>query len=147
MRFLTLLIVCTFLAGCQTDSSTPSGRPEVTIRNLKPDQVKSQLINAMINDGGRLKSDSPYLVTFERPWGNAVGAALVGTLISTDASSAVERLSFSIADTGAGTRIVADRYLVKVGSFGREDASPANNGLGLEPLQQVLDRLAAQIKT
>ncbi|WP_298876821.1 hypothetical protein [uncultured Bradyrhizobium sp.] len=147
MRILALLIFCACLAGCQTDSATPSGRPEVTIRNMKPEQVKPQLINAMINEGGRLRNDSTYLVTFERPWGNAAGAALVGALVSTYGASAVERLSFSIADAGNGTRIVVDRYMVTVGYFGREDASPANNGLGLEPLQQVLDRVAGQIKS
>jgi hypothetical protein len=146
MRFIAIAVCCLLLAGCQTESATPSGRPEVTIRNLKPDQVKPQLVNALLNDRARLKSDTPYLVVVERPWGNIVGAAVVGALVSADASSAIERLSFSIADTGNGTRIVADRYMVKVGTFGREDVNPANNALGLEPLQSVLDRVASQIR-
>lgn len=147
MRFVAIALCCLMLGACQTDTAaTASGRPEVTIKRLKPEQVKPQLVNAMLNDGGRLKGDSPYLVTFERPWGNAAGAALVGALLSADASSAVERLSFSIADAGDGTRIVVDRYMVKVGSFGREDVNPANNGLGLEPLQSVLDRVTSHIR-
>ena len=107
--------------------------------------MKPQLVNAMLNDGGRLKSDTPYLVVFERPWGNVVGAVVVGGLISTDASSAVEK-DVLITDSADGTRIVADRYMVRVGTFGREDVTPANNGLGLEPLQSVLDRVTSKIK-
>ncbi len=113
---------------------------------MNPDQAKPKLVNAMLNDGRRLKSETPYQVVFEKPWGNVVGAAVVGALVSTDASSAVERLSLYIAEVDGVTRIVADRYMVKVGAFGREDVNPANNGLGLEPLQQVLDRAASQIK-
>ena len=146
MRIFAAIFCGLLLTGCQTETATPSGRPEFTIAKLKPEQVKPQLVNAMLNDGGRLKSDTPYLVVFERPWGNVVGAAVVGALISTDASSAVERLSFSITNSGDGTRIVADRYMVRVGTFGREDVTPANNGLGLEPLQSVLDRVTSKIK-
>jgi hypothetical protein len=134
------------VAGGLPDGNRRNAERQAAIKRLKPDQVKPQLVNAVINDGGRLKSDSPYLVVFERPWGNAVGAVVVGALLSADASGAVERLSFSIADTGDGTRVVADRYMVKVGSFGREDVNPANNGLGLEPLQSVLDRVTSQIR-
>jgi hypothetical protein len=146
VRILALPLFCAYLAGCQTDSSASSGHLEVTIQNMMPEQVKPQLVNAMINEGGRLRNDSTYLVTFERPRGDAASAALIGALVSTEGVSAIERLAFSIAEARNGTRIVVDRYMVTVGSFGREDIRPANS-FGLEPLQHVLDRVVGQIKT
>ena len=147
MRKFALVIACAVLTGCQTESATPSGRHEVTIQSMNPDQAKPKLVNAMLNDGRRLKSETPYQVVFEKPWGNVVGAAVVGALVSTDASSAVERLSLYIAEVDGGTRIVADRYMVKVGAFGREDVNPANNGLGLARLirQRAPERLASVV--
>jgi len=142
-----LLFVFLSLTGCQTDApATASGSPEVTISGVTPEQVKPQIVSGALNRGLKLKSDSAYQLTFERPWGGQVGAALVGTLVSTDGSAAVERLTFSIADVGGSTRIVAERYMVKIGSFGREVVNPANNGLGLEPLQSVLESVTASVR-
>jgi hypothetical protein len=99
-----------------------------------------------LNRGLKMRGDTAYQVTFERPWGNQVGAAIVGALISTDASSVVERLTFSIAEAGNGTRIVLDRYMVKVGKFGREDVSLANGPApGLDRLQATLDEMAPSL--
>ncbi len=146
MRRVAMVAVCLALAGCQTETASPSGSPEVTLRGVKPAQVKPQIVNAALNSGLKLRGDSDYQLTFERPWGGVVGSVAVGALLSTNAAPAVERLAFSIADTGTGTRVVLDRYMVKVGSFGREDVNPANNGLGLEPLQTTLDKVTAGIR-
>lgn len=149
VRIITVFLVAMTLAGCQTDSSPPtaSGSPEITVTGAKPEQVKPRLVNAAMNRGLKLKNDTAYQITFERPWGGAAGSAIVGALISTDAGPVVERLTFSIADTGDGTRVVLDRYMVKSGRFGREDVSPANNGLGLDPLQTVLDGIAPSLSS
>jgi hypothetical protein len=133
------------LAGCQTEGAgTASGSPEITIPGARPDQVKPRIVGAMMNSGARLKSDSDYLMVFERKWGNAVASATVGILLNSDGSDTMEQLHFSIADTGSGTRVVLDRYMTKVGAFGRESKSttPANNAIGLDSLQGTLDAMA-----
>ena len=143
MRVLLALSIAISLAGCQTNTpTTASGSPEITVTGARPDQVKPQLVNAILNRGLRLRTDSPFQIVAERKWGGAGGAAVLGALLSSDASDVIERISFSIADTGAGTRIVADRYMVKYAGTGRETANPANNAPGLDSLQGTLDAMA-----
>lgn len=135
------------LAGCQTDAPTASGSPEITVTGARPEQVKPLLLNSALNRGMKLRSDTTYQLTFERPWGGAVQSALVGALISTNAGNVTERLSFSIAEANGGTRVVLDRYMVKVGSFGREDVTLANGPApGLEPVQATLDQMAPSMQ-
>ncbi len=134
------------LAACQTTTAnTPSGRPEITLQGVKPERVKPQIVNAMINQGARLKSDSAYQLTFERPWGQH--GAVIGALLSADGSGAIERLTFSITDSGGGSRVVLDRSMVLIRGFGREDATPAGpNPPGMEPSQEVLEKAVAQAR-
>lgn len=147
MRRAAILALAAILANCQTDAPTASGSPEITVPGARPEQIKPLLLNSALNMGMKLRNDTPYQLTFERPWGGAVQSAVVGALLSTNAAGATERLSFSITETGGGTRIVLDRYMVKVGSFGREDATLANGPApGLEPVQATLDRMAHSLQ-
>ncbi len=145
MRWVFAVALAVGLSACQTDTPTASGSPEVTLRGLKPQQVKPQVVTAALNNGLRLTGDTEYQLTFERPWGGLVGQAIVGPLISAN-SKVSERLTFAMADVGGGTRVVADRYMVKVGAFGREEANPANMAPGLEPLQTTLEKVTGTIR-
>lgn len=143
MRILLVLCCSALLVGCQTEGAgKASGSPEITVSGSKPEQVKARIVGAMMNSGARLKSDSAYLLVFERKWGNLLAASTIGVLRNSDGSDTMEQLHFSIADTGAGTRVVVDRYMTKVGAFGRESTTPANNALGLDSLQGMLDQMA-----
>jgi hypothetical protein len=131
------------LTGCQTDGPpTASGSPEITIAGARPEQVKPRIVSAMMNSGVRLKSDSAYLLVFERKWGNAIASSIIGVVRNSDGSDTMENLNFSIADVGTGTRVVLDRYMVKIGGFGRESTTQANNAIGLDSLQATLDQMA-----
>lgn len=147
MRLALATIAALALVGCQTNANpTASGSPEITIAG-RPEQVKPAIVNAALNRGMKLKGDTAYQATFERPWGNTVGAAVVGALISSDASPAVERMTFSFTEVPAGTRVVLDRYMVKTGSFGREQVSLANGPApGLEPVQTTLDQISSSLQ-
>jgi hypothetical protein len=144
--FLGPVIAALFLAGCQTDTPTASGSPEVTIRGVRPDQAKPQLVNAILNKGLRIKSDSPYQIVTERQMGGIGGAAVLGALLTSDASDVIERFSFSIAEAGGGTRIVLDRYMVKYPGTGRESAIQNNKSIAADNLQATLDSLTAGIR-
>ena len=143
-RIIPVLALAALAAGCQTASNTPSGSPEVTISGVRPDQAKSRLVNHMTNAGMRLKTDTAYSMTFERPWPNKAAAAAIAILVTSDISEPVERVSVSISDAPGGTRIVADRYMVKYAGTGREQVNPANNAPGLESLQNTLNSLSAR---
>jgi hypothetical protein len=143
MRILGMLLLSASLAGCQTAGQpTASGSPETTIAGARPEQVKPLLVNAAMNRGLKLKTDTAYSITFERPWGGSLASqALADAMVGVT----VERLTFSVAETpDGGTRVVVDRYSVKQ-RYGREEASPANNGLGAENLQAMLDQMAPSL--
>jgi hypothetical protein len=56
-------------------------------------------------------------------------------------------MTFSFAQVPAGTRVVLDRYMVRTGSFGREEVSLANGPApGLEPVQTTLDQMAGSLQ-
>lgn len=147
MRMMLAAIAALTLTGCQTNGSpTASGSPEITVSG-RPEQVKPAIVNAAMNRGMKLKGDTLYQATFERPWGSTVGSIVVGALISTDAGAVVERMTFSFAQVPAGTRVVLDRYMVRTGSFGREEVSLANGPApGLEPVQTTLDQMAGSLQ-
>lgn len=133
------------LAGCQTDAATPSGSPEITVSG-RPDQVKPAVVNAALNRGMKMRGDTAYTATFERPWGGTAGSHLVGTMLSSDLSPAIERMTFSFAEAGSGTRVVLDRYMVRAGRYGKEQITLANGAApGLEPVQATLDQIAASL--
>jgi hypothetical protein len=143
MRVFGVAIAALMLAGCQTDQRpTASGSPEITIAGAKSDQVKPLIVNAGMNRGMKLKNDTPYQITFEQPWGGSVAsAALADAMVG----ASLERLTFSVAESGTGTRVVLDRYMVRA-RYGREEVSPANNGLGTESLQAILDSMAPSLQ-
>lgn len=145
MNKIAAILLCAALAGCQTEAPTASGSPEITVSG-RPEQVKPAVVNAALNRGMKMKGDTAYQATFERPWGGTVGSHLVGTMLSSDMSPAVERMTFSFADTGSGTRVVLDRYMVRAGAYGKEQITLANGAApGLEPVQATLDQIAAAL--
>jgi len=124
VAFLPLFL----LGGCQMGSQpTASGSPEITVQQQKPDQVRLKLVNLLLSQGRRLniRGNSSYQVEFERK----------------RAGDVIERLSFSMAEIGTGTRIVVDRYIVRYSLSGRESTDPANNVPSLDDLQTMLDNM------
>ena len=143
---IAALLMALALVGCQTDTSTTaSGSPEITVRGTRPEAVKPKIINAALDLGMTLKHDTPIEVTVERPWDVNSRSAIVGPLANLDGSSLIERLTFSIADSGGGTRVVLDRYMVRVSKQGKEYISLANNSPGTEKLQDILDSVAPSL--
>lgn len=145
-RFVLAVSATLILAGCQTATPTASGSPEVTIRGVPPDRAKPQIVNAILNQGLRIRNDTAYQIITERKWGGHAGAALAGALITNDASDVIERLSFSIAEANGGTRVVLDRYMVRYPGTGRESVTPANGTVYLDNLQATLDAIAATVR-
>jgi hypothetical protein len=145
---ITAMLFGLVLNGCQTDTmTTASGSPEVTVRGTRPETVKPKIINAAQDLGMTLKHETPIEVTLERPWQVNAGPNVVASLASLDGSSQLERFTFSVADSGGGTRIVLDRYMVRVSRQGKEYVSLANDAPGAEKLQGILDSVAPSLES
>jgi hypothetical protein len=136
---VALLVLLFALQSCQTDTSTTaSGSPEIIVRGARPEAVKPRIIDAAFGLGLTLKNDTAIEVTMERPWETKARGDLLPPLANLEGAS-VERLVFSMTDSGSGTRVVLDRYLVRTSRVGREFVTPANFVPDAEKLQDILD--------
>src|SRR4051812_42421538 len=92
LKPIVLLFGVLVLPGCQTDTSTKSNRsPQIVLNGVRAGSVKPQIINAVLDLGMVLKSETPSEVTFERPWEITAGSGALAALPSADGSSVVER--------------------------------------------------------
>lgn len=143
---IAVLFLLFGLPGCQTDTPTAaSGSPEIMVKGVRAEAVKPMIIAAALNQGMTLKSHTPIEVTVERPWEITAAKGITAPLVDLDGTSRTERLTFSMADSGSGTRIVLDRYMVRTSRPGKEYVSPANDAPGLEKLQTILDAVAPSL--
>ena len=130
------------LAGCRKGSApTASGSPEITVSGVRADQVKGAIVHRMMNSGLRIKNNSAYSLVFEGRWPNEIA----NVLLMTGYGDPVERVSFAIAETSGGTRVVADRKLVSNAGSGFERSTSANNAPGTKDLQLVLDEIGGGV--
>lgn len=124
LRLAGLIALCLAVAGCQTVAhDTPSGRAEVTIAAAAPDKVKSALVNIMINANGRITKDTP----------------------SSNYAQPIERISFTLAQVGDATRVVADISFIANPGSAFEQRTAVNNNSDSAKIQEMLDRLKSDI--
>jgi hypothetical protein len=132
--------------GCMTAGSgapqTASGSPEVTMRGVAPDRAKAALMNAVLNRGLRVKSDTTYSLVVEQPTRNTAASILNTT---NSGVAPVERVSFAITPIAGGTRIVADSSFVTKPGTAFEENTPnsAWKAYGPAELQALLSEAAA----
>jgi len=131
------------LSGCAAPQvlSTPSGRPEVTIRGAKKKAVTDALVSRLLAKGWVIKTVNEYQLIFER---DAEGAA--GFLLSSRYDPTVKvRMSFALVDESAGVHVTgrAD-YVTNPGSaFERlTDATVGQSAVNIQDsLEQVRNLL------
>jgi hypothetical protein len=122
-------------------AQTPSRSPEVTVK-AAPDRAKVALMNAVLNRGLRVKSDSTFSLVVEQETRSGVGQVLSA---GSGAAKPVERVSFAITAVAGGTRIVADSsYVIKPGTaFEENTPNSAWKVFGPAELQALLNEVAA----
>ena len=105
IRVVLALAAALALGGCMTTAvNTPSGSPEATVRGAKPDKVRTAIMNAALNRGLRMKSDSANMLVFERPTTNVAADILLSTRAG---GSPADRMRFTLVEIPEGTRVVA----------------------------------------
>ena len=129
------------LAGC-TDVEPPqtaSGRPEVTIAHASPDKVKGTIISLMLDKGYRLDHDSPYELVFAKQTDNLAAAVLLSTKMG---GLPDVRVTYTIAEIGVGTRVVAGMEVVSNPGTGFESKLDMSRGAESGNVQAFLTDIA-----
>lgn len=128
------------LGGCQTvQHNTASQKPEVTIAAPSA-KVKPAVINAFINDGYNITSDSQYLVVMRKASDNVGATLLFG---STNYPAVDERVNLTFAEMDGKTRIVADTSFVANPGTGFEEVIPTTRFEESAEVQTMLDKVKA----
>ncbi|MBO0661577.1 hypothetical protein LQ948_03225 [Jiella sp. MQZ9-1] len=138
-----LAVICLCLAGCQTvQHDTQSGRPEVTIA-APSETVKTAFVGIMTNFGYALKRDSNFQIVMERPVHNVV----MNLLLASEYDPTLEaRVSATVLDLGARTRLTADMGVVRNAGTGFEAVTSANNSPDSSGLQNLLDEIKTDLE-
>ena len=134
IRILAVAVVATFVTACQgVQHSTPSGRPEVTIKAPAKD-VKTAFVGTLANFGYEIKRDTDFQIVVERPIDNV----MANVLFSSKYDPTVEgRITATVMDLGGNTRVTADLGLVRNGGSAFEAVTNVNNSpdsLGVQSL-------------
>lgn len=138
MRLGLILGAALLVSGCVADKvDTPSGSPELTIADRRPDQIKPILINTLLNRGLRIKADTPYSLAVERPTKDFAATILLSTNFS---GPPVERITFVFAEVPGGTRVVVDAAFVSNAGTAYEKQT---RGVMTDELRSILDELSA----
>ena len=146
-RSLCALVLSGFLAvSCVSPvtHNTPSGKPEVTVTLIEPEDVRGALISEMMSRGYTLNDANDFLLSFDRPVENFLAAALLGSQYDSTPNA---RITFSIAPIGDSVRVVADLAIITNPGSGFERRTDMNQGQDSPKIQQMLysirDRLQA----
>lgn len=142
-KFAAICLSFIGLTACQTvkPPATASGRPEVTIPGASAAQVKPLLLSKTIDKGYRIIKDDAYSLTFEKPTDNMAAAIL----LSTNAGGPpTQRVTFTIAELGGATRVVADMAFVSNAGMAFERRTDVSSGAAAPQVQAFLDEVAAQ---
>jgi hypothetical protein len=133
------------LVGCAAPAAmdTPSGKAEVTIEGVSPEQVKPLLVNEMLNRKYTISHDSPYLLGFDKPTDSILVSALVGT--GYDSTPNV-RVSYTLAQIGHETRVIADLAVIGNPGSAFEQRHDLNGGVDTPKYQAVLDRIKTELE-
>ena len=133
------------LAGCATPvtHATPSGRVETTIEGVGPEQVKSALVNAMLNRGFSLSRDSAFQVAFDKPVDNVFAQVLLGSQYNVIPSA---RVSYTLAQIDKATRVIADLAIITNPNSPFEQRTDMNASADSNNIQDLLDTLKRRLE-
>lgn len=146
MRSCALVLVAALgLAGCATpvQHQTASGKPEILVAGATPETVKPAVVNRMVSAGYRITKDTPYELAFDRPVENVAAAVLLGSKYDSTPNA---RVSYTIAGTGTGTRVVADLAVITNPGSAFERRTDFNGSQDTVKIQGVLDQVRGDLE-
>ena len=127
------IIAALAVAGCATAPpiGTPSGNPELTLRNVRADCVKAGLVNGLINSGLSIESSSEYLIVAGKPTSNTMASLLFGTGMNTTVE---ERYTATIVPqvNGNDLRLIMTAAYVSNPGTAFEKLQPMKAGGGIQ---------------
>lgn len=124
------LLLALLLIGCAAPvpklTQTQSGKPEVVINATNTDQIKTEIINKMMNEKYELVRDTPYLLEFHRPANSTedfAAALSIGNSYSRNFRVAV----FTIIKDNDNTKVVVSLSLQAQMPMGQINTMPLND--------------------
>lgn len=145
---IALILLSLIVSGCATTQrvATPSGKPEIVINTTDRGRIKSVITNEFMNAGFTMVSESDYSVVFSKPMEGVGGVMYQATLGNPYSSSPEWNARINMATTGTSTRVMAQAVVKMQNAFGREDVNDMTNGKAGVQLQEILQRVEAQIE-
>jgi hypothetical protein len=116
-----------------------SARAEITLPNATSATVRSQLVNTMMSRGYAVVNESQSVVAFEKPADNMAAMFLFGTRAN---MVPVSRVSFSMAEIGGNTRVMADIAVIANAGTAFERRNDLNFGADRDAAQGMLNGLS-----
>ena len=116
--------------------NTPSGRPEVTIKNATKKDVTDALVSQMASQGFTIKSVSDYNVVFSKALDSFSAQLLFGSQYDVTPE---HRPSFMVVETGDAVRIVLTNLIITNPGSAFERVTDASTGKAGESWQNFLE--------
>ena len=140
MKTILGILLAVVLCGCAaTKMPTESGRPEVVLPGTVA-EVKPRLVAAVLAKGYTVTASDDLRVVAEKDAGLGAAVAMsLGTGASSD-GAARTRAQFTLLPVPAGTRVVADLWLVNR-TLGGENVVPQEGSRARASLQSFLSGL------
>jgi hypothetical protein len=134
------LISAMALSGCAAPVKfdTASGRPE-RLFNAPPETVRAALVSELVNRQYTITQESQSLVVGEKLSDNVAANLLMGTGARPQVSV---RASFTMINTGSGTRVVGDLGVVQNKGTPFENVIPMSNSQSATEMQSALDAIS-----
>jgi len=141
-----VVLLLLFVTACASpvQHNTPSGRPEVTIQNGDPNQIRGFLTNHMLNIGYRMTEDGANRLVFERDVENTWGAMLLGSRYDPTPAA---RVTYTLASTGSAIRVIADFAVVTNDGSAFERTTSLNNNVDTVQFQDMLNQMRNQMSS
>ncbi|MDI6740640.1 MAG: PDZ domain-containing protein [Candidatus Edwardsbacteria bacterium] len=142
--FHRVFVVCAMvsLTGCATakmgsvrTTTTPSVRAEVTVPNRTKKEVTDALVGEVVSRGFTVVTVSDYNIVFSKPISTVATSTKRGARSN---GTAEQRLSFTIAETSAGVRIVLANQIATNPGSAYEKVSDTGGGPAGEGWRQFL---------
>ena len=145
MLSCSLGILLFALGGCATlvTHATPSGRVETTIEGVGPEQIKSALVNVMLNRGYSLSHDAAFQIAFDKPVNNVFAQVLLGSQYNVIPNT---RVSYTLAQVGNATRVIADLAIITNPNSPFEQRTDMNASAASNLIQDLLDSLKRRLE-
>ena len=137
MAKVFILLSALLAMGCadQVTHQTPSGKPEVTIAGRVGDQARALIAGRMVDAGYNMRSGSDSMLVFDKPNSTVMAAVLFG---SRYAGTPNARITYTVIEAGAVTRVVASLAMITNPGSAFERASPMDASPDSQGVQNLL---------